>query len=101
MFPGLYKSLDRPNTGVPNFQTSPMTNSVLSSVCCSDNTTKSASAPGSRVPFTLCNPSIAAGVAVTALRAFAMDAPEKLRKLLTQSISRIELSTGSVRRRSE
>lgn len=79
-------------TLVPNFHTSSST-SVLGcpGVCASEKMTRSASAPASSDPLTPCRPSMAAGVAVTALSACGIPVPVHCRKLLTHSRRVMEL----------
>lgn len=95
LFP--HKVLDR-DTLVPNFHTSSRTSWGLPPCICfsSEKMTRSASAPASSVPLTPSSPSIAAGVAVTALRAWGMPFPDQWRKLLTHSKSVMELLRGLV-----
>jgi hypothetical protein len=83
-------------TLVPNFQTSSTLSATPPLVWCSDIITKSASAPSSRQPFEPSIPNMAAGVEVTALSALGTSSPDQLRKLLTHSISVMELFTISV-----
>lgn len=86
-------STELSKTLVPNFHTW----SIFScfkpfSSTCSSMITRSASASPSSVPLVPLNPSIAAGVDVTAFKACGIVAPDQFRKFVTHSISVMELS---------